>query len=73
MMYFDYNPITGLQYFSGEPDIFLDINMTPDVEIDANKWLKLVKEMGVVIIDSTKPINSEIKKYHKIWTNINFC
>lgn len=52
--YFHYNPITGLNYFSGEGDICLDISCVPHDLSNREflqKWLLHVRRMGVSMID----------------------
>lgn len=53
--YFDYNPITGLNYYSGEPNLLIDLKAIPnDIENKhfLEKWLFHVRQMGISMIDT---------------------
>lgn len=52
--YFHYNPITGLNYFSGEGDLIIDISVIPSDFSNQEfiqRWLYHARRMGISMID----------------------
>lgn len=53
-MNFYYDPILGLQYNYLEELFLIDIDMLPeDIKFDSEYWIKYIKEMGVMLMDTT--------------------
>lgn len=70
--YFDYNPITGLNYFSGNSDTIIDIASIPqdfDNKTFLQKWLQYVRGLGVSVIDSGKQV-TPIEEVPTIISNV---
>lgn len=67
IQFFHYHPILGLQYFSSDDNIILDIGVLPE-NFTTEKWLHYAKTQGIAIIDSFK--ESSCKIVNKIIHNL---
>lgn len=69
-MIFDYNPITGLNYYSNENEFLLlelpEVDITEEV---LEEWRKALKETGLAMVDSTVP---DIEVFSPIISNVPY-
>ena len=54
MMIFYYFPILGLTYYYSEPNIIMDIDELPKIDISVEECLGLMYQKGIVLVDSLK-------------------
>lgn len=69
-MIFDYNPITGLNYFSNEQE-FLILEL-PEVQITEKiiqQWREQIQKLGVALIDTSIP---NIDTFSPIISNVPY-